>query len=173
MFSPLEPKKIWIEEIHVRLADEFEKSSSEDYRVEVNMEVKRKPDAVAFRIALGMTLDRAPDCECRYERIAVRTVGVFDLPEDTPEDLVNKLVPLNCLAILHGFARGVVAQITGLNPGGPFLLPAVNFVETLEKMRLVAEAQATDREPKPTRKPRKAVAGASAKGRRSPARDHN
>ena len=70
---------------------------------------------------------------------------MFELPADTSDETISQLVPMNCLAILHGFARGVVAQVTGLNDGGPFLLPTVNFVEALQKKSRKKKAAVSQR----------------------------
>ena len=132
MLSPLKTEKIFLEKIDVRLAPAFEeKEESADYKMGVKISVKKRPDVWAFRIGLALTMTPNDDASCRYERIAVSTVGVFSLPDDAPEDFVKQIVPLNCLAILHGFARGIVAQVTGLNDGGAFLLPTVNFHEAI------------------------------------------
>lgn len=133
MLSPLRTQKIWLEEINVHLASDHAETETEDYAVSINIDIRKKSDALSFRIGLGMEIVPSEGAVCRYSRIAIRTIGIFELPNDAPQDFVEQVVPLNCLAILHGFARGVVAQITGLNDGGPFLLPAVNFVEALRQ----------------------------------------
>ena len=133
MLSPLKTEKIFLEKIDVRLASAFEeKEGDADYKLDTKISVKKRPDAWAFRIGLALTLTPNDDASCRYDRIAISTVGIFSLPDDAPEDFVKQIVPFNCLAILHGFARGIVAQVTGLNDGGAFLLPTVNFHEAVK-----------------------------------------
>lgn len=133
MYTPLNTRRIWLEKLDIQLSDDFADSKSEEYKIDLKIDVRQKADALDFRIALGLVLRPSGDASCRYDRIAISMIGVFDLPSDTPAEMVHQLVPYNCLAILHGFARGVVAQVTGLNDGGPFLLPTVNFVEALQK----------------------------------------
>lgn len=132
ILSPLKAEHIWLERIEIAVTQGYENEGPEDYKVDVKMDVKKHEDALAWRLRLAIKLTPAPDFVCRYERIAIITMGQFELPADTPEELVRQIVPFNCVSILHGFARGVVAQVTGLNDGGPFLLPTVNFFEALK-----------------------------------------
>lgn len=133
MLSPLKTRKIWLEKLEVVLEQDYTESETEDYSVDLKIDIRKKSNALAFRIALGMTMLPSDGAVCRYSRLSVFTVGMFELPADTPDEVVDQLVPMNCLAILHGFARGVVAQVTGLNDGGPLLLPTVNFAEALQE----------------------------------------
>ena len=139
MLSPLRTQRIWLEKINVQLSPELTESKAENYAMTAKIDVRKRSDALSFRIGLGLKLTPSDGAECRYSQIAINTVGIFELPDDAPEDLVKTVIPLNCLAILHGFARGVVAQITGLNDGGPLLLPTVNFVEALQQKRRKAK----------------------------------
>lgn len=133
MWSPLKTDRIWLENIHISLAPISEADCAEQYDISVGVDIRKRSDALSFMICLTMELTPSPDAHCRYSEISIKTAGIFQLPEDTPEDFVRAVVPMNCLVILHGFARGVVAQITGLNQGGPVLLPTVNFVEALQQ----------------------------------------
>lgn len=131
MFAQLEPKRIWLERLDIRLARAGTGAGEEDYTIDVSPKVWANKDRKSFKVRLPVTMKPAKDATCRYSKIEAVTTGVFDIAPDTPEDLVRQLVPLNCYVILYGFARGVVAQVTGLNPGGPFLLPALNFLKLL------------------------------------------
>ena len=110
-------------------------SGLSNYDLIVEVSTRKKRDAMSFKVGLALTLKSVQGSPCRYKKLHIHLVGVFDLPEDTQEELVRQLMPLNCLAILHGFGRGVLAQVTGLNPGGPVILPAVNFVEVLKSQQ--------------------------------------
>ncbi len=128
MLAQLEPKRIWLESIDLRLSA-TPPGSEESYGISVSTSLRKKKDELSFLIKLGVKMSPASGCKCRYDSIEIGTAGVFEMPADTSEEVVKQFVPLNCLAILHGFARGILAQLTGLNPGGPLLLPAVDFVE--------------------------------------------
>lgn len=88
-----------------------------------------------FRVSLGVVFTPKEGEACRFDVIRVELVGLFHLPDDFDEEMVQRLVPLNCLAILYGIARGVVAQSTGMMPGGAFMLPPVNFVEAVKQKK--------------------------------------
>ena len=133
MLSPLSTRRIWLEEINIALSPQYTKGAQDDYDVKVDIKVRKRSDAQSFRIRLTMRFTPAEGKQCRYSRIAFKTIGIFELPDDAAEDLIKAVIPLNCLAILHGFARGVIAQITGLNDGGPFLLPTTNFHDALKQ----------------------------------------
>jgi len=133
--SQLKTEKIWLEEIDIRLAKDFDEKGPEEYKIKVDIDTLKRKDSLNFRVRLAFKLTPVSGCLCRYDRISVTTMGQFSIPEDTPEDVVHRFIPLNCLAILHGFSRGIVAQITGLNDGGPFLLPTINFVDALKAQR--------------------------------------
>ncbi|MGI6296019.1 MAG: protein-export chaperone SecB [Armatimonadota bacterium] len=135
MLSPLKTQRIWLDRINIALAHSAESGDQEKYETSVDLHLRKRPDALSFRIGLEMILTPAAGAHCRYNQISIKTVGIFELPNDTSEEYIKAVVPLNCLAILHGFARGVVAQITGLNEGGPVLLPTVNFEEALKEAR--------------------------------------
>lgn len=138
MRSPLSPTAIRIEKVDIRLAGNVTGGRPENYEIDVKTGSRKKKDALSYRVSLDLTLNPMEGCACRYERIEVRASGLFDLPADAPLDLVQKIVPLNCWAILHGFLRGIVAQLTGLNPGGPVILPAVNFVQVAKDHKKAA-----------------------------------
>ncbi len=131
MFAQLEPKRIWVDRLNIRLARAETGAVEEDYSIDVSPKVWASKDRRSFKVRVPITMKPAPDATCRYSKIEVFATGVFDIAPDTPEEMVRQLVPLNCYVILYGFARGVVAQVTGLNPGGPFLLPALNFLKLL------------------------------------------
>ena len=66
----------------------------------------------------------------------VEVVGIFGLPE--PDDagdenaLRERLVSLNAVAILYGYARGVLTSATAVGTHGPLNLPTVNFYASEE-----------------------------------------
>ncbi|MDO8586363.1 MAG: protein-export chaperone SecB [Armatimonadota bacterium] len=146
--SPLKAERLWLERIEVILAQSYKDDKPDDYRVGLKVNVKKRKDALAFRVRLSIELTPESGCHCRYERIAIATLGQFHLPDDTPEETLRQLVPFNCVAILHGFSRGIVAQLTGLNDGGALLLPAINYIDALRikkaKPRSSAKAQMLD-----------------------------
>jgi len=77
----------------------------------------------------------------RFNRIEARVWGVFRLGEDvSDEEERARLLLLNGTAILHGVLRGTLITATGACVGGPYLLPAMNYVELVEEKRKRAQA---------------------------------
>lgn len=135
MHSLLNLKHVCLEALEIRAAETVPPrgQATEDYSLRLEPLVEQKEGALDYRVFLGCRLRRKKDAICRYERVEFRLTGYFSLPLNTEESLVNQLIPLNCLAILYGIGRGIVAQATGLVPGGPLLIPPVNLVEEMAK----------------------------------------
>lgn len=146
MLSPLSPSIIWLDEIDIRYSN-LTGANDDKYDIEVDTGVSKRKDELSFRVSLEIRMFPANKSHTRYELIKAKVTGIFDFPPDTDVELVKKLVPLNCFAILHGYLRGILAQITGLNPGGPVMLPAVNFFAVMEQQR--AKKTASKRSVKP------------------------
>ena len=134
MRSPLELQRSVLEILDIRANPLYTKDCAEEsYNIKVATEVSKKPDSYDYRIKLGVRMSPPKDTICRFQRIEVEIIGYFNMPQDSDPNFVYQLVPLNCLAILYGIARGVVAQSTGLTRNGAFMLPAYNFVEHINK----------------------------------------
>ncbi len=63
----------------------------------------------------------------------LRITGFFSFAKGTDEQMIEKMIPLNGLAILYGIARGVVAQATANSMHEKFILPTVNLVEATKE----------------------------------------
>ncbi len=91
-------------------------------------------DRSRVRVQLTVTATRPKDAEhLPYERVKVVLCGDFSRGSDADEETFLRLVPMNCLAILHGIARGVLLSATATCPSGPFLLPTVNYVDLVDR----------------------------------------
>ena len=66
MLSPLNTQKILLEKLEVVLEPNYTESRTEDYSVDVKIDIKKKSDAPAFRIALGVTMLPSDGAVCRY-----------------------------------------------------------------------------------------------------------
>jgi preprotein translocase subunit SecB len=80
-----------------------------------------------------------------YNKIEIGLLGIFTFPINTPKETISLYVPILCLANLYGTARGIVAQATGLCPGGAYMLPLLD-------MNNVVKASTEDLKPKRQRK---------------------
>ncbi|MBU0607543.1 MAG: protein-export chaperone SecB [Armatimonadetes bacterium] len=140
MISALQLRAFYIEELHVEARPctdgEFEPNEHEDYQVSLEQEMSKVPEHQKYMLVMKLGLeakdeDRTPPAALRS--LAVTARGFFDLPDDAPEEYVEKVVPLNCSAILYGMLRGVVSQVTANLPSGPQLLPTLNLAEALSE----------------------------------------
>jgi hypothetical protein len=68
----------------------------------------------------------------RFSHIGITLYGIFSLDPKASDEIKDQLTQYNSVAILHGIARGVVVSATGSCPGGPFLLPVLNYQEIIE-----------------------------------------
>lgn len=151
MLSPLELRQVRLEKLEIRVSSTWGLKPLADemcrYNCYVEPAVRKRRGHWDFRVSLDVAFMPLEGETCRFDLIGVRLVGLFHLPDDTEESLVKTLVPLNCLAILYGIARGAVAQATGMVPGGPMILPPVNFVEVLKQRKRRKPKAITTNEP--------------------------
>ncbi len=99
--------------------------------------------ALQFVIELSVAAEARPRAARQaWLTVQITLKGLFSLPNDTPEEDVQALVPLNGLAILYGIARGMVAQATGPTLHGALWLPAVSFVDLIGEQAQQAEHEA-------------------------------
>ena len=59
--------------------------------------------------------------------------GTFSIDPVIGEEKINKLLPLNPVAILYGIARGFLGPIISRGPVGDYFLPTVNFYEVQKR----------------------------------------
>ena len=140
MHSPLNLEAFRLLSLEMIDNQDFEPDQETDSKqLTINLDFAKNPEKNEFLVTLGINLTPEGDpSHFRFQKLNVFCQGLFSLPDDTAEDLVRQLVPLNCWAILHGILRGIVAQVTGVTDKGIFLLPTVNFVE--EFKRLIEES---------------------------------
>ena len=102
---------------------------------EIDFELEKHTEKEIFRIRLVIELLSNPDAEEQTALRRLRMVlwGVFSFAEGTAQELIDKLTPLNQVAILYGMARGLIAGLPSTARTGTFLLPSVNFVEVLKR----------------------------------------
>jgi len=144
VLTPLDTKVILVERLLVEAGGRPD-APEDSFDIDVKPSIAKNRDGWAFRISLALKMKARIAAQARFRKVEITTVGYFELPADTPEETVHQLVPLNCFAILHGFARGIVAQVTGVNPGGPFLLPTINFVELMKREAAKEEGKTDER----------------------------
>ena len=138
--SPLQLKAYRLQKLVIEFNDQWlstedsEPDSPDAYRLEADFDLYegREPDTYLTMLLIECR-PKAADTPRRFNEVSIITWGIFSLDPNTDEDLKNRLIPYNCLAILHGIARGVLTSATGACGGGPFLLPVLNYVEMVER----------------------------------------
>ncbi len=120
-----------------------DKNREADYTIETEFDVLKAKNKMLFRVPLSFHIcAKTGNSHCNIKRLDINVEGIFVLPEDLPEDMVQKLVPYNCLAILYSLSRGLILGITGTVPGGAFLLPTLDFTSIIrEKIRQESEKE--------------------------------
>ncbi|MCD4785382.1 MAG: protein-export chaperone SecB [Candidatus Eremiobacteraeota bacterium] len=104
------------------------------FETDFDFEVYKSTDGQTFKISLSIRIKPVRNRKhCSYKKIEIKLEGIFSFPPGTEDKIIEKLVPFNCLAILHGLARGIVSSVTGNTQGGKFLLPIMNFVEKINE----------------------------------------
>ncbi len=124
---------------------DLEEADSEGYQ-EVKFGVRTHKSEPRFWISYEVNVTWQPEVASRFDHVNVAVDGIFAFPAGTEEETVRHYVPLLCLTNLHGVARGVVAQSTGMCPGGPFILPLVDMAEVLKEYSLDLEASGSETE---------------------------
>ncbi len=154
--------------VHVEFDDEClggpelaDECADEDVHSQAEWHVVSADDRV---YAVGLRLDFQPKQReaRRFRQVALSVAGMFRFAPDIGEDTFLQLLASSAPAMLHGMARGILAQTTGLCVGGPFLLPALNYLTLFEQWRERVErelaAAGTPEHAKPRTRERKARA---------------
>ncbi|MFP4249804.1 MAG: hypothetical protein ACLFU7_09120 [Armatimonadota bacterium] len=84
--------------------------------------------------AIRLEVDCKPSGEgaTRYDGVGAEIWGIFVFTGECGEDEVERMLVLNAPAILHGVLRGIIANASGSCAGGPFVLPAVNYIDVFK-----------------------------------------
>lgn len=130
------------------------KDSEAKYDIKTDFDVLKVSGKQLFRVPLAFHIAaKANNSGCRIKRLDVKVEGIFVLPEDLAEDMVQRLVPFNCLAILYSLSRGLILSITGNIPGGAFLLPTLDFTSIINE-KILKEEKTRETNSNDTRKGR-------------------
>jgi|GEM_PF-3264930 len=144
--SPLQLSSFHLIHFSVDVNENYKhfKDSEAEYDIGTEFDVLKANDKLLFRVPLVFHIcAKAGNSGCRIKRLDMKVEGIFVLPEDLSEDMVQKLVPFNCLAILYSLSRGLILSITGNIPGGSFLLPTLDFTSIIREKILKEKAKTT------------------------------
>lgn len=123
-----------VEELQVRANPECKKGKEDKGEITTSLGFKRKGKELLFTVQMKIELNKSEKAfSVAPYYIYLDITGFFSFAEGTDEETVKKMIGLNGPAILYGVARGVVAQATANFRYGKFVLPTINFVETMRE----------------------------------------
>jgi preprotein translocase subunit SecB len=108
-------------------------NDNEDYDINADFDVCSTEDDLHYKIKMSYKMVSRNKKNCGIKKLEIKLEGYFDLDEGTPEKLVAQMVPFNCIFMLYGVMRGIVINTTASSPGGPMLLPVINFNDMIKK----------------------------------------
>jgi len=125
---------------HVKLLDYFVKSFSFDTNMKCEKEKPRDLSNVSIqnnwrplkkhknRYAVFLNLEmRAPEGKNTPYAIKMEMFGYFQVPEEMPEELREKMVKTNGSSILYGAAREIIREMTSRGIFRKIYFPTVSF----------------------------------------------
>jgi len=146
--SPLQLKDYRLLKLMVEANDSFISKEDKEvtFEIDCDFDVYKAKIGLSFKIPLSLKVKAKKNRKyCNIKKIEILIEGIFDLSQDAQKELVTRVIPFNCLAILYGIARGIIAAVTGNIQGEQFILPTVNFNEIIKKK---AQAQKKEEEKK-------------------------
>lgn len=134
--SPMQLKDFRLNYLLIETNNDYEPSLSKEgvYEPVVDFDVFISENQKHFKIPLIYKIKAKQNKkQCKLKKLEIRIEGIFSFPDDSHEEFIHRLVPYNCLSILHGLARGIVADSTGSISGGKFLLPVADLSVLIKK----------------------------------------
>lgn len=92
-------------------------------------------------VELGLKLDEDEEDGCPPYTFRVETVGLFAVEPEYPEKKVEAMVRVNGAAVLYGFIRELVANLTARGPFPQVHLPTVTFIDEVETIAPTKESE--------------------------------
>ncbi len=126
----------FVDEIHVKANPEYQepKKGTREAKLTASMNVRRREKLPEFMITIELHVNKSEaDFKANPYYVFLKITGFFSFAKGTDEQTIEKMIPLNGLAILYGIARGVVAQATANSMHEKFILPTVNLVEATKE----------------------------------------
>jgi preprotein translocase subunit SecB len=142
--SALQAESTVLTRLEIRLADGAPPTTPPQVQLGVrtgftNLDLPRR-----WRLDLEVTIGAAEGEPQPPYSIVIALSGVFRVPDEIEMEAARKLAFVNGLSILYSSARETVLLLTGRFPLGPFVLPAVSFVDEYDRLapQQVAESPA-------------------------------
>ena len=136
MLSPLQLKDYRLIKLSLDANEDFNPEDGKEgaYEVVCGYKTFKAENKPSFWVVLDISVKAKKQKRyCAVKKVTLKIGGVFDFPEDTSEEKIDDMVPYNCIAILYGISRGIVADLTGNIQGGKFILPVVSLADMINK----------------------------------------
>ena len=97
------------------------------------------------RYAVTLILEmKAPEDKNTPYSIKMQMFGYFQVPDEMPEELREKMVKTNGSSILYGAAREIIKEMTGRGINRKILFPTVSFAELPKKDISITSSKLSD-----------------------------
>jgi preprotein translocase subunit SecB len=139
---------------HVKLLDYFVKSFSFETNMKCEKEKPRDLSDVTIqnnwrplkkhknRYAVFLNMEmRAPEGKNTPYAIKMEMFGYFQVPEEMPEELREKMVKTNGSSILYGAAREIIREMTSRGIFRKIYFPTVSFAPLDKKSQTTTTAK--------------------------------
>ena len=94
---------------------------------------------VGMRIQVDKDFEHGVPWHCVPYILNVFIPATFEITEEVDEKTLGWLTHMNAPAVLYGLARAEVARLTCMNMYGKFILPSVDFIKMVERLRQESE----------------------------------
>ncbi len=109
-----------------------EEGKNSEVNILVDFDVLKAKDEPRFLVPMIFKMKPGKNKKyCSFKKIEVEIDGYFRLSPEATEEEERNLIPYNCLAIIYGLMRGIIANNTGKLPGGVIILPTMNFLNVI------------------------------------------
>lgn len=172
--AAMQPLRLWVMHVAIQAHEEFHAADTRPLPyVSVGAQMEEGVDAGGnplFRCVLNVATDADAPADAVPYTATIQVSGVFaflDQGKLEPADR-RRMVAINGIAMLYGFARDVIAQYTALSAHGPLMLPALNIMGLSE--RLLADVEEPPATGSPEDGPASVPVSSARRGRQRRAR---
>lgn len=132
--AAIQLKKVSLLHLLVDVNEKYKDASEkEDYDITASFDFYSDDKDLRFKIVMPYKIVARNKKNCAFKKLEIKLEGYFELDEGTPEEMVKQMIPFNCLFMLYGVMRGIVINATASAPGGPMMLPAINFGDVIDE----------------------------------------
>ncbi len=149
LLSGMQPVRFWIEKLCLEASADY--ANTEIFRpipgITLKLSLQRAADnvgTIGYKVSLAISSPgRADDnSPMPYSLDAIAT-GYFAAPREAEVEIteLRRLAAFNGAAIVYGFVRDCVLQLSSFGLHGPFMLPAVNLAAIADEVLAQPETE--------------------------------